>query len=154
MALFRSRTGRLLVDSGMFPERNGDGIARDINGGIGVGTVVKRAPDYMAPVTAHYGYNNAAQYDPEAVDDPSRLIGGCTLEHPEKIVYIDELDDTDNVYLRMDEVKKYAGPEAKYIRPEMEWLADGTVHAHDVLPQPGGVRTLSGGFGSDADEPF
>ena len=27
----------------------------------------------------------------------------------------------------MDEVKKYAGPEAKYIRPEMEWLADGTV---------------------------
>ncbi|HRV72260.1 MAG TPA: D-ornithine 4,5-aminomutase subunit OraE [Eubacteriales bacterium] len=115
------------VDSGMFPERNGDGIARDINGGIGVGTVVKRAPDYMAPVTAHYGYNNVAQYDPEAVDDPSRLIGGCTLEHPEKIVYIDELDDTDNVYLRMDEVKKYAGPEAKYIRPEMEWLADGTV---------------------------
>jgi D-ornithine 4,5-aminomutase subunit beta len=29
------------------------------------------------------------------------LIGGCTLEVPEKIVYIDELDEDDNVYLRM-----------------------------------------------------
>ena len=115
------------VDSGMFPERNGDGIVRKIDDGVGAGTVVKRAKDYMAPVTAHFGHNNVAQYDPDAVDDPSRLIGGCTLECPDKIVYIDELDETDNVYLRMDEVQAYAGPEAKKLKPEMEWLADGTV---------------------------
>ncbi len=115
------------VDSGMFPERNGDGIVRKIDDGVGAGTVAKRAKDYMAPVTAHFGRNNVAQYDPDAVDDPSRLIGGCTLECPDKIVYIDELDETDNVYLRMDEVQAYAGPEAKKLKPEMEWLADGTV---------------------------
>ena len=80
----------------------------------------------MAPVTAHYGRNNVAQYcaDPQ---NPSALIGGCTLEQPEKIVYIDELDENDNVYLRMDAVKQFAQPNAKKIKPEMEWLADGTV---------------------------
>ncbi|MDO4543720.1 MAG: D-ornithine 4,5-aminomutase subunit OraE [Clostridia bacterium] len=115
------------VDSGMFPERNGDGIVRKADGGIGAGTVIRREKDYMAPVTAHYGYNNVAQYDEEAVSDPSRLIGGCTFEVPDKIQFIDELDETDNVYLRMEEVKDFSGPEAKKIRPEMEWLADGTV---------------------------
>ncbi len=116
----------MFVDSGLFPERNGDGIARKLSGGIGAGTVIKRAADYMAPVTAHYGRNNVAQYgaDPE---NPAALIGGCTLEQPEKIVYIDELDDDDNVYLRMDAVKQFAQPNAQKIKPEMEWLADGTV---------------------------
>ena len=124
---FNSVEEGFFVDSGMFPERNGDGISRKIDGGIGVGTVIKRAADYCAPVTAHYGYNNVAQYDPDAVDDPAKLIGGCTFECPDKIQYIDELDETDNVYLRMEEVKDYAGPNAKLIKPEMEWLADGTV---------------------------
>ena len=78
----------------------------------------------MAPVSAHFGYNNIAQY---GVSDPAALIGGCTLECPEKIAYIDELDENDNVYLRMDAVKAFAAPGAKQIRPEMEWLADGTV---------------------------
>ena len=55
------------VDSGCYPERNGDGIAREIAGGVGAGTVFKRAADYMAPVTAHFGYNNVAQYDEKAV---------------------------------------------------------------------------------------
>ena len=41
------------VDSGMFPERNGDGISRAIDGGIGAGAVYKREENYMAPVTAH-----------------------------------------------------------------------------------------------------
>lgn len=50
------------VDSGIYPERNGDGIARKIDGGIGAGTIFKREADYMAPVTAHYGYNNVEQY--------------------------------------------------------------------------------------------
>ena len=84
------------VDSGIYPERNGDGIARKIDGGIGAGTIFKREADYMAPVTAHYGYNNVEQYNPDFVDNPSALIGGCTLECPEKIIYIDELDETDN----------------------------------------------------------
>lgn len=116
----------MFVDSGCFPERNGDGIARKLSAGIGAGTVFKREADYMAPVTAHYGRNNVAQYggDPK---NPAALIGGCTLEAPEKIVYIDELDEDDNVYLRMDAVKEFAQPNAAKIRPEMEWLADGTV---------------------------
>ena len=113
------------VDSGIYPERNGDGIARKIEGGIGAGTIVKRAADYMAPVTAHYGRNNVEQYggDPK---NPAALIGGCTLECPEKIIYIDELDENDNVNVRMAETKEFT-PGGKKIRPEMEWLADGTV---------------------------
>jgi len=116
----------MFVDSGCFPERNGDGIARKLSAGIGAGTVFKREADYMAPVTAHYGRNNVTQYggDPK---NPAALIGGCTLEASEKIVYIDELDEDDNVYLRMDAVKDFAQPNAAKIRPEMEWLADGTV---------------------------
>jgi len=80
----------------------------------------------MAPVTAHYGRNNVTQYGGDPTN-PAALIGGCTLEAPEKIVYIDELDEDDNVYLRMDAVKDFAQPNAAKIRPEMEWLADGTV---------------------------
>ena len=116
----------MFVDSGLFPERNGDGIVRKADGGVGAGTVIKREADYMAPVTAHYGYNNVAQYGGDPAD-PAALIGGCTLEKPEKIIYIDELDENDNVYLRMESVKEFAQPNAKKIRPEMEWLADGTV---------------------------
>ena len=52
----------MFVDSGMYPERNGDGIFRDPEGGIGAGSVVRREKDYFAPVTAHYGYNNVEQY--------------------------------------------------------------------------------------------
>ena len=45
------------MDSGLYPERNGDGTCaartaarrRHRN---------QRAADYLAPVTAHYGYNN------------------------------------------------------------------------------------------------
>ena len=122
------------VDSGIYPERNGDGIARKMNGGIGAGTIVKRDKQYMAPVTAHYGYNNVEQYggDPE---NPSALIGGCTLEDPNKIIYIDELDDNDNVNVRMAETREFT-PGDKKIRPEMEWLADGTVMLTMFFPAP------------------
>ncbi|SHH13711.1 D-ornithine 4,5-aminomutase subunit OraE [Tepidibacter thalassicus] len=120
------------VDSGMYPERNGDGIVRKINGGIGAGTVFERDEDYMAPVTAHYGYNNVAQYDENAVNNPSSLIGGSTFEKPEKIVYIDELDENDNVYMRLDENEKYRN--SNFIKPEVEWLADGTVQVELFLP--------------------
>ena len=119
------------VDSGIFPERNGDGIVRSFTGGVGAGTVVRREKDYMAPVSAHFGYNNFAQY---GAKNPADLIGGCTLECPEKIAYIDELDENDNVYLRMDAVKAFAAPSATKIRPEMEWLSDGTVMLTMFLP--------------------
>ncbi|HRX13560.1 MAG TPA: D-ornithine 4,5-aminomutase subunit OraE, partial [Eubacteriales bacterium] len=115
----------MFVDSGYYPERNGDGIVRQMNGGVGAGTVFPRKKAYMAPVTAHFGYNNVAQYDKNAVDNPSKLIDGCTLEKREKIVYIDELDETDNCIERMKENEKYRG--GKWLKPEMEWLADGTV---------------------------
>jgi D-ornithine 4,5-aminomutase subunit beta len=120
----------------MYPERNGDGIARKINGGIGAGTIVKREADYCAPVTAHFGYNNIAQY---GAQNPSDLIGGCTLEKPEKIVFIDELDEEDNCNVRMSEVKEFAQPGAKLIRPEMEWLADGTVMLTMFFPAEKGI---------------
>lgn len=122
------------VDSGFYPERSGDGICRETGGGVGAGTVFKREADYMAPVTAHYGYNNVAQYDPGAVNDPAGLIGGCTLECPEKIVYIDELDEQDNVNVRMAQTAKYRGKDCRTIKPEMEWLADGTVMLNMFFP--------------------
>jgi D-ornithine 4,5-aminomutase subunit beta len=34
----------------MYPQRNGDGIVRRIEGGIGVGTIYPRDEDYLAPV--------------------------------------------------------------------------------------------------------
>jgi len=115
----------MFVDSGEYPERNSDGIKRDINGGVGANTVVKRDKRYMAPVTAHYGYNNIEQYNEKCVDSPADLIGGCTFEKPDMIAFIDELDESDNVYLRLDETEKYRS--GGLLKPEVEWLGDGTV---------------------------
>ena len=67
------------MDSAKYPERNGDGIARKIEGGVGYGYIFERAEDYMAPVTAHYGCNNVEQYGGDPAN-PSALIGGCTFE--------------------------------------------------------------------------
>lgn len=120
------------VDSGQYPERNGDGIARKADGGVGFGAVYERDEDYFAPVTAHFGYNNVVQYDPAAVNDPASLIGGCTFEDPDKIVYIDELDETDNVNVRMAETAKYRN--TNLLKPEMEWMADGTVMVNLFIP--------------------
>ncbi len=120
------------VDSGMYPEKNGDGIARKMNGGIGAGKVFERDEEYMAPVTAHFGYNNVAQYDKDAVEAPSKLIDGSTFENPEKIIFIDELDEFDNVNTRLDETEKYRN--STFVKPEVEWLADGTVQIEIVLP--------------------
>ncbi len=118
------------VDSAMYPGRNGDGIARKIEGGIGYGYIYEREEDYMAPVTAHFGYNNVAQYGGDPAD-PSALIGGCTFEDRSKIVYIDELDE-DNVNNRMAENAKYRN--STIVKPEMEWLADGTVMLTMCIP--------------------
>ena len=119
------------VDSAKYPERNGDGIARNPEGGVGYGYIFERADDYMAPVTAHFGYNNVEQYggDPE---NPSALIGGCTFEDRSKIVFIDELDEDDCVDRRLEKVEKYLDGEA--IKPEMEWCGDGVVMMTMMIP--------------------
>lgn len=119
------------VDSGMYPERNGDGISRQIDGGTGAGTVYERNEKYMAPVTAHFGYNNTSQYGVEP-KDASTLIDGSTFEKPEKIIYIDELDPNDNVNVRLDEKEEFRN--TTKIVPEVEWLADGIVQVELLLP--------------------
>ena len=129
---FNAIQSGFFVDSGMYPERNGDGIRREIDGGVGAGSVVLRHESYFAPVSAHYGYNNVKQYSPDAEDNPAQLIGGCTFESPGKIIYIDELDDTDNVHIRMAANSGYRN--TNLLKPEMEWLADGTVMVTLFLP--------------------
>ena len=119
------------VDSAKYPERNGDGIARQIEGGIGYGYIFEREDDYMAPVTAHFGYNNVEQYGGDPAD-PAALIDGCTFEDRSKIVFINELDEEDCVDVRLDKVKKYLDGEA--IKPEMEWCADGTIMITMCVP--------------------
>jgi D-ornithine 4,5-aminomutase subunit beta len=128
---FKAVEEGFFVDSAQYPERNGDGIARKIEGGVGFGYIYERDEDYMAPVTAHYGYNNVAQYGGNPTD-PSALIGGCTFEDPDKIVYIDELNDEDNVHVRMAETAKYRLTDI--VKPEMEWLADGIVMLNMFIP--------------------
>ncbi len=122
----------MFVDSGEYPGRNGDGIARAIDGGIGAGTVIERDEDYMAPVTAHFGYNNIKQFASKKPLKAADLIGGCTFEKPEKIQYIDELDENDNVYLRLDESEKYRN--SNLVKPEVEWLGDGVVTVDLFFP--------------------
>lgn len=116
------------VDSGFYPQRNGDGIARQISGGIGPDSVYAREEEYFAPVCHHYGDNHL----PAGTDKPCDLIGGCTLCKPEKIIYIDELDEEDNAAQRMA-VK--AEHRAKgLLRPEVEWYADGIVSMNLFFP--------------------
>ncbi|MEG2017701.1 MAG: D-ornithine 4,5-aminomutase subunit OraE [Clostridium sp.] len=115
---FKAVEEGFFVDSGEYPERNGDGIARKIDGGLAVDTVVPRDEDYFAPVCAHFGYNNV----PEKYNKACDPIEGCTLCEHSKIVYIDELDEVDNVKTRMENVK-----EDGTIIPEVEWKKDGYV---------------------------
>ncbi|GHV82783.1 LuxR family transcriptional regulator [Spirochaetia bacterium] len=129
---FKAVEEGFFVDSGLYPERNGDAIVRKADAGVGADTVYKREKDYFAPVTAHFGYNNVEQYDPSAKNDPSKLIDGCTFEKPEKIVYIDELDPSDSVTARMAENAKYRN--TNLLKPEMEWAADGIVMINMFLP--------------------
>ena len=118
------------VDSGEYPARNGDGIARDPNGGVAAGSIVKRDEDYMAPVCHHFGYNNL----PEGLSKPCDLIDGCTFCNRDKIVYIDELDPEDNVEKRLATVDEQYGPDA--VRPEVEWAKDGYITVKAFFPEP------------------
>jgi D-ornithine 4,5-aminomutase subunit beta len=117
------------VDSAKYPERNGDGIARDGQSGVGANTIVPRDPDYMAPVCAHFGDNHL----PAGLDKPCDPVGGCTLCNPEKIVYIDELDPEDSVDRRLETTLPYR--KGGMIRPEAEWAGDGTVLLQLMIPE-------------------
>ena len=114
------------VDQGYFPERKGDGIARDPRGGDGAGTVVPRAPDYGAPVCSHFGDNVYGQ-------GACAAYGGCTLCEPSAIRYIDELDDEDNVARRLAPVRKDEA--AGVVRPEVEKHGDGVVCVTLFVPE-------------------
>ncbi|SJZ77060.1 D-ornithine 4,5-aminomutase subunit OraE [Selenihalanaerobacter shriftii] len=125
---FEAVSEGFFVDSGEYPQRNADGIKREIEGGVGAGTIIKRDEDYMAPVCEHFGYNNL----PEDIEDPCDLIDGCTLCDPDGIVYIDELDENDNVHKRLEKSEK--AREKDLIKPEVEWYGDGWVNTTLLLP--------------------
>ncbi len=116
------------VDSGRYPERNSDGIVRDTKGGVAAGSIIERDKDYMAPICDHFGYNNL----PEHEGQPCDLIHGCTLCHPEKIVYLDELDPEDNVQKRLEKTKEHR--DKGLLKPEVEWYADGWVNTTLFFP--------------------
>ncbi len=117
------------VDSAKYPERHGDGIARDGKGGVGAGTIVERDEDYMAPVCSVFGHNKL----PAGLNKPCDPIDGCTLCKPEKIAYIDEIDQTDNCNLRLEKTVEYR--KGKMIKPEAEWAGDGTVLIQLFVPE-------------------
>ena len=129
---FNAVEAGMFVDSGCYPERMGDGIVRHMEGGIGAQTILKREKDYLAPVTAHFGYNNVEQYDITLKDDPAKLIGGCTFENSDLIQYIDELDENDNVNHRLDDSEKYRSTTA--LKPEVQWLGDGIITVDLFFP--------------------
>lgn len=125
---FKAVEQGFFIDSGYYPERNGDGIPRQIDGGIGVGMIFERHKDYFAPVSVHYGYNCI----PEVLEKASDAIGGDTFEDPSKIIYIDELDEFDNVNVRIEELEEYF--DTNIVKPEVEWRADGIVAVTIFLP--------------------
>ena len=125
---FKAVEDGFFIDSGLYPERNGDGMVRKIDGGSGAGTVVERDKDYMAPVCEHFGYNNL----PDGIEKPCSLIGGCTLCDHDKIAYIDELDEEDNVNKRLEETASFRGTEN--IKPEVEWAGDGIISCTIFFP--------------------
>src|SRR6056297_369313 len=126
---FQAVAEGFFVDSGKYPERNGDGIVREKDGGVAANSIVERDDDYMAPVCDHFGYNNL----PEDLDKPCDLIGGCTLHNPDKIDFIDELDPEDNVEKRLENTKDFR--ENDKIRPEVQWLGDGWVNVTMFIPE-------------------
>jgi D-ornithine 4,5-aminomutase subunit beta len=123
---FKAVQEGFFVDSGEYPQRNGDGIARKINGGIAADSIFEREQDYFAPVCAHFGYNNIPQEFKHACD----AIEGCTLCKHEKIKFIDELDENDNVYKRLESVRDNGK-----IVPEVQWKKDGYVSVTLFLPE-------------------
>ena len=125
---FKAVEDGFFVDSGRYPERNDDGIARESDGGVSAGTIIERDADYMAPVCDHFGYNKL----PADLDKPCDPIEQCTLCNPDKIKYIDELDEEDNVHQRLNSMEEHR--EKGMLRPEVEWYGDGWVNTHLFFP--------------------
>lgn len=125
---FKAVEEGFFVDSGLYPERNGDGIIRKADGGVGAGTIVPRDKDYLAPVCHHFGDNRL----PEGISRPCDLIEGCTLCRLEKIQYIDELDENDNVHKRLAETAPYR--QGGLLKPEVQWAGDGYVAVTLFIP--------------------
>ena len=117
------------VDSGQYPERSGDGIARDPAGGVSANTIVKREADYGAPVCDHFGDNSYAAASGKAC----AAYAGCTLCDDSKIQYIDELDEEDNVHRRLE--RPLAEQADGLVRPEVEWAGDGIVCVTLFVPE-------------------
>lgn len=125
---FKAVEQGFFVDSGYYPERNADGIARQIDGGVGAGMIFERDEDYFAPVSVHYGYNKI----PAEFKNASDAIGKDTFEDHSKIIYVDELDENDNVNVRLKDSEKYF--DTSILKPEVEWRADGVVVITLFLP--------------------
>ncbi len=117
------------VDQGHYPERKGDGIVRDPQGGDGAGTVIPRAPGYGAPVCSHFGANRYREREAKPCTD----YGGCSLCDPAKIQYIDELDPEDNVDARLRQT--LAERAQGVLRPEVEKHGDGIVCVTLFVPE-------------------
>lgn len=117
------------VDQGYFPERKGDGIVRDPDGGDAARTVIPRQPDYGAPVCSHFGVNLYNRQEGKPCAD----YGGCTLCDPAKIQYIDELDSKDNVANRLKQ--PLAERAAGLLRPEVEKHGDSIVCVTLFVPE-------------------
>ncbi|MGI6667574.1 MAG: D-ornithine 4,5-aminomutase subunit OraE [Bacillota bacterium] len=126
---FQAVADGMFVDSGFYPERHGDGIRRDPNGGIGYGSIVLREPDYFAPVCNHFGYQDPARVRERPCDE----IDGCTFCAPQKIVYIDELDPQDNVENRLAGAAEDMGE--GNIKPEVQWAGDGYITLTMFIPE-------------------
>ncbi len=140
---FRAVEEGMFVESGYYPERAGDGIARSIAGGVGAGTVIPRAPDYWAPVCGHFGQSRPPEgFKPGERGDtrqqrpsetPCAPAGGCTLCNPDLVPWVDELDPEDNVARRLEAARERAGG---LLRPEVQWAADGVLTLTMFLPAP------------------
>jgi len=119
----------MFVDSGYYPERNGDGIARDPQGGDAADSVVPRSHDYGAPVCSHFGNNVYADAQPNACLE----YGGCSLCNPERIQYLAEPDPADQVERRLEQ--PLAERAQGLLRPEVEKQGDGVVCITLFLPE-------------------
>jgi D-ornithine 4,5-aminomutase subunit beta len=135
---FESVESGFFIDSGFYPERNFDGISRDRNGGVGASTVFERSKNYIAPVCDHFGDNNVSN----DLKSPCDLINGCTICNPGKIMYIDELDETDNVHQRLKNHKNER--DLGLVKPEVEWCNDGIVVLTLFLPLENEIAGIAG----------
>ena len=117
------------VDQGYFPQRTGDGIVRDPEGGDGAATVIRREQDYGAPVCSHFGNSVYVRNQGKPCDD----YGGCTLCDPDKIQYLDELNEQDNVHKRLE--RPLAERAQGLLRPEVEKHGDSVVCVTLFVPE-------------------